>query len=93
MRIKFKNGEKYDIPADIIATHRVTYYSNIDGYEKDSPEWKKEYEYSLEEYELVDWVKNNMYWSDLADHAVLIRGGFDYEEEFEKAKIKMILKD
>jgi len=94
IRVIFKNGEKYDISSDVIATNRTNYYAQVDGYEKDSSEWVKEFEYSLEESELLDWVKNNMNWSDLKDDAVRIRGeSFNYEEEFSNSKIKVILKD
>lgn len=71
MQIKFPNGDVYHVPAEVIATHRTTYYSHIDGYEKGSAEWAEEFDLSMGRGELLDWIGNNMNWEDFAEHAVL----------------------
>lgn len=72
VKIKFPNGEIFQIPADIIATERTLYYSNIDGYIKDSKEWDEEYQQSLGPSELSDWLQNNMDWEDVLTYAIKV---------------------
>ena len=73
MRVKFENGEVYDIPAEVIAKHRAHSYA-IDEGEKGSLAYEnlfqEEFEYTLgDNSELSDWASNNMNWSDLSLHA------------------------
>lgn len=71
MQIKFPNGDVYHVPAEVIAGHRTEYYSKVDGYEKDSPEWVEEFRLSMTRSELLDWISNNMNWEDFSEHAAL----------------------
>ena len=87
--IKFSNGEVYEVPASSIAEARTDYYMKVDGYERLSEDWKKEFQYVMNnENELLDWVQNNMDWSDLkgAARKVEPKDSFDYDEEFFNAK-------
>lgn len=81
LKIVFSNGESYDIPATVVAHERATYYANHDeGKEMDekgdNPAWTKVYnderKFTLEDdYELIDWAKNNMNWEDVEEYAVI----------------------
>ncbi len=70
LQIKFPNGERFNIPAGIVAKSRTEHYAESDGFERDSDEWNEEMEQSMEESELRDWLFNNMDWKDVKDHAV-----------------------
>jgi arginine deiminase len=84
--IKFHKGVTYEVPAFIIAEDRANYYANIDGYERDSQEYLDEINFALNgEYELFDWIQNNMNWDDLKLYAVRVENDiFDVEEEWDK---------
>ena len=83
--IKFHKGINYEIPARIIAEQRAQYYASIDGYDLDSQEYLDEMNYALEdEFEIFDWVQNNMNWQDLKSYAIRIEDElFDPEKEWE----------
>lgn len=71
--VTFPTGERYGVPAHIIAQDRATYYAqrdHPDNEEKRSEKLQQELEYALgETSELIDWAKNNMDWDDLNHHA------------------------
>lgn len=67
--INFPNGEKFELPAKVIAEMRTEYYSNVDGYKKGSKEWDEEFKLSMDSFELRDWIMNNTDWEDIAKYA------------------------
>lgn len=68
--IEFPNGDRYLVPAIVVATHRTQYYSGQDGFEEGSEEWEHELNEALNPSELYDWIQNNMDWSDLEKDAI-----------------------
>lgn len=70
--VKMSDGTKWKIPTHIIALSRTTYYSINDPFEVDSEEWKAEYEQSMKEDELLDWLQSNMNWDDVSNHATVL---------------------
>jgi len=94
IRVSFSNGEKWDIPARIVAEDRATYYSESGGFQKNSPQWQEEYQNSLDDdYDLEDWLNNNMNWSDVSEYAHLVDGEseFNYEDEFTNAEKEIVI--
>lgn len=88
--IKFSNGDKFSLDANIIAKMRTEYYSDVDGFEKGTPEWDAEFKQSLEDEELLDWIQNNIDWSDIEDDVVKINDAdYDHEHEFYNSKFKI----
>jgi len=84
--VKFHKGIAYEIPATIIAKSRADYYACVvDGYEQDSQEYIDEVNYALkDEYELLDWIENNMNWSDLEPYAQRLGDdAIDLEKEWD----------
>jgi hypothetical protein len=70
IKIRFPNGEIFYISGIVIAESRANYYSDIDDYEIGSSEWDAEVQFALNsEFELEDWMRNNMNWSDIEPHA------------------------
>lgn len=91
--IKFKNGDVFELPVIVIAEMRTQYYSEVDGFEKDSDEWNSEMEQSLVEFEVYDWLTNNCNWSDIKNHVKKIDYSkpIDYQKEFIYANINFKL--
>lgn len=79
-RFLLSNGETWEVPAHVIADDRGKYYAKKD---KDTT-YQEEYDFAiLDDYEIIDWARNNMNWSDVKTHArlaVTARPDFDYAE-------------
>lgn len=69
LTVRFSNGRRFRIPAEVIAKHRANYYAN----REEDTEFADELEYGLsDEYVLIDWASNNMNWDDVKDEATEI---------------------
>ena len=83
--VKFHRGVNYEVPARIIAENRANYYAFLGEFEKDSEEYYEEFNIILnDEFELFDWVQNNMRWHDLEPYAVRLENNepIDLDEEW-----------
>jgi hypothetical protein len=91
LKIQFANGEIFYVPTRIIAENRANSYCSIDGYDEGSSEWEAEVEFAMDsEFEIEDWVKNNMNWSDLEPYARKADpDDFDYENGWMDAEIEI----
>lgn len=72
VRIQFHTGHVYEVPASVIADDRTSYYA------MQEPERTRE-QHSFEtrelfksDFNLFDWAKNNMNWSDLKKYARMV---------------------
>jgi hypothetical protein len=65
INVTFPNGDKFIIPADVVARHRTNYYSILEKFSPDSDEWNDVYTASLDVSTLTDWVQNRMDWGDV----------------------------
>lgn len=80
VRVKFSNGEQFDVPVQIIADSRDENYKDE---KEDTVKFIRAG--SLDSYEIKDWLSNNMNWSDVAEYAFKIPYSprpFDYEGDF-----------
>jgi hypothetical protein len=91
--VTFTDRRTYKIPAEIIARTRAYYYAcNVDGFDTNSEEYKKEYEYSLSDNsELIDWAYNNINWEDIKEFAeeVTIPPSVDYDKGWSNADMQI----
>ena len=71
-RIEFENGEIFEVPLEVIAHNRTSYYAENDGFIEGSDEWNDEWKQSMRPDEIEDWVQNNMNWEDVAADAKLV---------------------
>jgi hypothetical protein len=63
------DGYVWEVPAEVIAKNRATYYAERD---KDTT-YDEEFKFTMgDDYELKDWFYNNMDWSDVASEAKLV---------------------
>jgi|ETNvirnome_6_100_1030635.scaffolds.fasta_scaffold04245_5 hypothetical protein len=90
----------YRIPAYIIANNRAMYYAEYDSTRLNksyNESYKIEHKYTMEsDDELLDWVKNNMDWSDLEGDAVFIgetRDVVTMDEEWPNMKSMEVIDD
>jgi hypothetical protein len=55
---------QYRIPAALVARNRANYYASK------GDDYVSEFEYAMDDnYELIDWLLNNMDWADVKDRA------------------------
>jgi len=91
VKIIFPNGDIFYVPARVIAENRADYYSTVDGYEIGSNEWQSEVDLGINsEFEIEDWMRNNMNWSDLEPYATKEEeyDEMDYDDNYEEADIQ-----
>lgn len=89
IRVTMPDGSKWDIFASFIARDRARYYAKREGGEINSKEWRKiykeEYEITMEDrLELIDWLANNMNWSDVENIAEKIEDNILREKDFQE---------
>lgn len=73
--VNFSNGNRFEIPAEVIAKDRASYYADkeSDSAKEFEQKFESELEYALENDSVVkDWASNNMDWDDVKDDAVEI---------------------
>lgn len=93
IQIIFPNTEIWEIPVNIIIENRANYYVSIDGFEIGGEEWQNEFdEFINDEFEIKDWIRNNMLWEDLRPHASRIENydEYDYEVNMSEAKFNIV---
>ena len=76
------NGEKWRVPAEMIAKNRAKYYGGKEGSER----YKDEYNIILEDdFELMDWASNNMDWDEVKAFAKKVKEADPIlEEDFQE---------
>ena len=72
IEISLENGDLWQVPLMVIAEHRANYYINKSD---DSIDYSTEIEFIMnDEYEGIDWLKNNMELSDFGENLTIIPG-------------------
>lgn len=81
LRISMPDGSQWDVPVQLIADSRDAYYAKTD------PEAKEDTialcRTAHDNYEIVDWVGNNMNWKDVRRYATPVpprRDKTDFQE-------------
>lgn len=70
-RLSMPNGEVWKVPIRIIAMHRARAYSDeYEGSVERSLHENTLRLFSAQDFEIEDWAKNNMDWSDVETHAI-----------------------
>lgn len=67
------DGSKWGVPAEIIAQNRAEYYAEHDP----DTTYQEEFDAMMQwfdtgDFEFEDWAQNNMNWSDVQNHAVML---------------------
>jgi len=76
---RFSNGEVYKVHSEVIVRHRL-YSNNVLLENINNKDVNKMLNNTLEN---AKWLYNNMKWSDLKDHAILVRTDkYDYDLNF-----------
>lgn len=90
LRIEFPNGDVFTVPTEVIARQRTEYYATVDGFAEGSKEWDNEFKQSMMSDEILDWVQNNMDWSDVRSYADKELVVTDYEKMWIGSDFKVI---
>lgn len=90
LRIEFPNGDVFTVPAEVIARQRTEYYSTVDGFVEGSKEWDEEFKNSMSSDEILDWVQNNMDWTDVRSYADKVKSVIDYEDMWIRSEFTTI---
>lgn len=74
LHVTMPNGRIYEIPTALIAENRAAYYHEHHKDEFPTPEaaMADTTELFADDYEIADWAKNNMDWSDVEKQARMI---------------------
>lgn len=86
LRITMPDGSKWDVPAQVIANHRATYYADKEKHDSTArtDAYREEFNFTMEDaYELKDWAANNMNWNYVEPHARKVAdtpAGVDYQK-------------
>lgn len=92
LKVRFANGDLFEVPARVIAENRANYYADLDGYDLNSNEWEAEIISALnDDFEIEDWAANNMEWRELEPYAKRIDSDeeFDYEDGWTDADVEL----
>jgi len=65
---------QFHLPLQKVAEHRADYYAcEVDGHEKNSPEWQEEVDWVMKDnFEGIDWLINNTNWDEWESSATKV---------------------
>lgn len=80
--VTMPNGEKWSLPVNVIAEHRAKHYAHeFDGDVEKSLKEDTAPLFEYDYYEIKDWARNNMNWSDVESSVTLISTNqVDYQD-------------
>jgi len=91
--VEMPNGEKWSVPVNVIAMNRAKHYAKED-YDGDVEKSLRDDTAPLfadDEYEIEDWAKNNMNWSDVESSATLMgENKCDFQEGWVNGDIEIL---
>ena len=71
MTVEMPDGSKWGVPVEMIARSRATHYASEFGGDVEASLAEDTLPlFESEDYEIEDWAKNNMNWSDFDGHQV-----------------------
>jgi hypothetical protein len=88
--ITFPNGDRFFVPAKEVALNRTNYYESKGDFGYKSNEWHEEFEHSMQDDVLIDWLQNDMNWEDIQHCATKYEDTEpNYYKLFSEAKFKI----
>jgi len=99
LRVQMSDGLMYDIPAEIIAEHRASFFESNSAdkltYHASSVQPRlhgAEKEFALNNDNIMlDWATNKIKWEDVKEHAIRVQSDSDsYDKDWETAPKKII---
>lgn len=70
-QVESENGEQWRVPIDAIVQNRSEYYAEKDNVSYEEAEAETIELFNSDTYEIEDWARNNMNWSDVSGQAIL----------------------
>lgn len=98
LRVQMSDGTMYDIPAEVIAEHRASYFEDNSAekltYHSSITQprlYRQEKEFALNNDEiLIEWAEKKMKWKEIEPHAKKVEKEDSYDKEWPVAKKKVI---
>lgn len=72
VNVTFPTGHIFELPTVVVAADRINYYSMQDPDRTKEQHTSETMNLFQNEFEVVDWMKNNMNWSDVEKSARLV---------------------
>ncbi len=90
--LTMSDGSVWSVPVGIIATSRAEFYKiEFDGDLQASLDEDTCPLFNEHDFEIEDWAKNNMNWSDVKDHAERIKGPeIDFDDEWCNGEVEIV---
>ena len=87
--ITMPNQSKWKLPVRVIAESRAQHYLGAFPSMTQAMDDTREL-FESDDYEIEDWAKNNMNWSDVREHAQMVEeGDIDYEEGWANGEVEI----
>ena len=95
LKIKFPNGDMFNIGLRHIAENRAKYYADKEGFDNEEyiRVWKYEFDLVMEDnIEAIDWALGNMDWKDVERYAKKIDKDdlTSYEAEWSRSEAQVM---
>lgn len=97
LRVEMPDGSEWDVPAEIIADNRASYYASLGGLKPPTEAWdkvyKEDFEDTLQDDDLLlEWAANQMDWLEVEEHAIKVSEptGADYQESWVNGRNRII---
>lgn len=91
--VTFSNGDIFAVPVMLVANDRAQYYFGRGEYTSLDESLKEDTTplFETDEYEIVDWFKNNMDWRNVSKFAIkqTTTTKFNYDAGFSEAKVEV----
>lgn len=68
--IEFENGKRFKVSCKEVALNRTNYYAEHNNLGHKTNAWHEEFETSMQDDILLDWIQNDMNWEDVELYAI-----------------------
>jgi hypothetical protein len=96
IRVEMPDGSKWDVPVMVVARNRSTYYAKERGECGGDVEKHLDHDtlpyFDSDDFEILDWSRNNMNWSDVLGDAVRVEDGreIDFQEGWVNGEAEIV---
>lgn len=91
-QVTMEDGSVWEVPVILIACSHAEYYAKVDDLSFEEELKESSALFAADEYEIEDWAKNNMDWSDVEASAKCIfkPDSIDFEAGWINGEVKVV---